>query len=129
MKKILKLIIAILILLMFSLAFQTNNIYAQTPDDISGVAGNFIQDGAAADSPMDTGKLRGMSDTIYNFLLVIAIIIAVIVGLIIAIKFITGSVTEKAKIKETLIPYIAGCVVIFGAFTIWKLIIEIMKAV
>lgn len=129
MKKILKLIIAILILLMFSLAFQTNNIYAQTPDDMSGVAGNFIQDGAAADSPMDIGKLRGMSDTIYNFLLVIAIIIAVIVGLIIAIKFITGSVSEKAKIKETLIPYIAGCVVIFGAFTIWKLIIEIMKAV
>ena len=129
MKKILKLIIAILILLMFSLAFQTNNIYAQTPDDMSGVAGNFIQDGAAADSPMDIGKLRGMSDTIYNFLLIIAIIVAVIVGLIIAIKFITGSVSEKAKIKETLIPYIAGCVVIFGAFTIWKLIIEIMKAV
>lgn len=129
MKKILKLIIAILILLMFSLAFQTNNIYAQTPDDMSGVAGNFIQDGAAVDSPMDTDKLREMSDTIYNFLLIIAIIIAVIVGLIIAIKFITGSVSEKAKIKETLIPYIAGCVVIFGAFTIWKLIIEIIKAV
>lgn len=129
MKKIFKLIIAILTLLMFSFAFQTNNIYAQTPDDIIGGADGFIQNGAAVDSPMDTGKLRGMSDTIYNFLLVIAIIIAVIVGLIIAIKFITGSVSEKAKIKETLIPYIAGCVVIFGAFTIWKLIIEIMKAV
>ena len=41
----------------------------------------------------------------------------------------TGSVAEKAQVKETLIPYVAGCVVIFGAFGIWKLIIEIMKAV
>ena len=41
----------------------------------------------------------------------------------------TGSVSQKAKIKETLIPYIAGCIVIFGAFGIWKLVVTIMSSV
>lgn len=64
---------------------------------------------------------------LYNSLLVIATIIAVIVGLVIAIQFMTGSVGERAKIKETLIPYIAGCIVIFGAFGIWKLVVNILS--
>ena len=40
-----------------------------------------------------------------------------------------GSVSEKANVKETLIPYIAGCIVIFGAFGIWKLVVTIMSKV
>ena len=68
-----------------------------------------------------------MSDLIYNLLLIIAIVVAVIVGLVIGIQFMTGSVAQKAKVKETLIPYIAGCIVIFGAFGIWKLVVEILS--
>ena len=30
------------------------------------------------------------------------------------------------KVKEALIPYIAGCVVIFTAFAVWKIVIELL---
>lgn len=69
-----------------------------------------------------------MSDTIYNVLLIIGIVVAVIIGMILGIKFITGAAGEKAKIKEQLITYIAGCIVIFGAFTIWKIIVTILQS-
>ena len=68
-----------------------------------------------------------MSDVLYNILLAIAIVAAVIMGLFIGIRFMTGSIEQKAKIKETLIVYIAGCVIAFGAFGIWRLVINIMS--
>ena len=38
-----------------------------------------------------------------------------------------GSVEQKAKVKDSLVPYIVGCIVIFGAFGIWKLVIQILN--
>ena len=69
-----------------------------------------------------------MSDLLYNTLFIIAIVVAVIIGMIIAIQFMTASASEKAKVKETLVPYVAGCIVIFGAFGIWKLIVELLSS-
>ena len=37
----------------------------------------------------------------------------------------TGSIEGKAKIKEALVPYIIGCIVVFGAFFIWKTLVNI----
>ena len=70
-----------------------------------------------------------MSTTLYNILLVIAIIVAVIVGMVIGIKLMTGSISEKAKTKEMIIPYIAGCIVIFGAFAIWRIVVSVLSEV
>ena len=55
------------------------------------------------------------------------LIIAFIIGMILAMQFMTGSIEAKSKVKESLIPYIAGCVVIFGAFGIWKLVVIILR--
>lgn len=38
-----------------------------------------------------------------------------------------GSVEQKAKVKDSLLPYIIGCIVIFGAFGIWKLVLTILE--
>lgn len=39
-------------------------------------------------------------------------------------QFITGSIEGKAKIKEALVPYIIGCIVVFGAFFIWRTLVN-----
>ena len=39
------------------------------------------------------------------------------------------SVEEKANVLETMIPYLIGCVVTFGAFGIWKIAITIMQGI
>lgn len=41
----------------------------------------------------------------------------------------TGSVEQKAKVKDSLVPYVAGCIVIFGAFGIWKMVLTILENV
>ena len=99
--------------------------------DIISSADNFIDKGEGG---VDGGKgladepIKEMSDIIYNILFITGIVIAVIWGMFIAIKFITGSVEEKAEVKKTLIPYVAGCVVLFGAFTIWKIVVTILQS-
>lgn len=67
------------------------------------------------------------SDLLFNSLLTIGTVAAVIVGAVLGIQFMVGSVEQKAKIKDSLIPYVAGCIVIFGAFGIWKLVITILN--
>ena len=123
----------IILLLVLSFVVVLSNMFGivrAAEGDVQGFiqdADDFIHVGAEGDSPIETETLEGMSNIIYNILLIIAIVIAVIVGMVIGIQFMTGSVSEKAKIKETLIPYVAGCIVIFGAFGIWKLIVNILK--
>ena len=51
-------------------------------------------------------------------------IITVVVGVILGIIYMMASAVDKAKVKETIIPYLIGSVVIFGAFGIWKIAIN-----
>ena len=96
--------------------------------EIISEAEQFIETGEKdANNKIEPAKLKDMSDTLYNILLVIGIIVAVVVGLIMGIKFIIGSIEEKAEIKSMIIPYIIGCVIIFGAFTIWKIVVDILQ--
>ena len=36
-----------------------------------------------------------------------------------------GSIEEKANIKESLIPFVIGCIVVFGAFGIWRIFVSL----
>ena len=107
----------------------STTVQAMSIKNIMEGADKFIQGGSTTESPITDASLKKMSDSIYNTLLVIGIVIAVIIGISLGIKFITGSVEQKSKIKETLIPYVAGCVVIFGAFGIWKMAVNIGKSI
>ena len=126
-----KLILKILVIILAILSIFTlsnNCVQASSLSETIEGADDFIHAGVQDTAPtFSEGEMQQMSDMLYNPLLVIATIIAVIVGLVIAIPFMTGSVGERAKIKETLIPYIAGCIVIFGAFGIWKLVVNILS--
>ena len=57
------------------------------------------------------------------------LILAIIIGMVLGIQFMIGSIEQKAKVKDSLVPYIVGCVVIFGAFGIWKLVLTILEGV
>ena len=96
-----------------------------TVDDIMNDADSFLQKGKAS---IDETELKSTSDFLYNLLLGIGIIVAVVVGMIIGIKYMTSSVEGKAELKQAAIGYAAGCLVIFGAFGIWKLVINIFSS-
>ena len=127
-------IVAVILLILLSIITITKPIYASdtkkhTAGEIITEGKGFIQKGqSGAEDKISSDNLKNMSDTIYNILLVAGIIIAIIVGLIMGIKFIMGGIEEKAEIKAMLLPYIIGCVVVFGAFAIWKAIVDILQS-
>lgn len=108
---------------------DTKNTSLHTAGEIITEAKGFIEKGeAGANDKISDDNMKSLSNTIYNILLVVGIVIAVIVGLILGIKFIMGSIEEKAEVKNMVIPYIIGCVVLFGAFTIWQIIVELLQS-
>lgn len=46
--------------------------------------------------------------------------------MVLGIKYMIGSIDEKADTKGKLMIYAIGCIVIFGAFGIWQLITNIL---
>lgn len=93
-------------------------------DVISG-GDSFIQAGKNGSAQIDKGSLKNASSSIYNILLICGMIVAVLIGSIMGIKFMIGSVEEKAEIKAALVPFAIGCIVVFGAFGIWKIVVTI----
>lgn len=96
-------------------------------DDVINDADSFLKNGS--NDKVDQGELQSFSGILYNILLQVGIAVAVIIGLIIGIKFMLGSAEEKAYIKQILLPYIVGCVVIFGGFGIWKLVVIVLQGI
>ena len=68
-------------------------------------------------------------DLIYNIFLAVGLVVAVICGLILGIQFMMSSSEGQAEVKEKLVPFIVGCVVIFGAFGIWKLVMVLLQPI
>lgn len=73
-------------------------------------------------------NIKEINSNVYNILLGIAVAAAFIGITFLGLRFITSSAEGKAEIKERLIPFMIGCIVVFGAFTIWKIAIEILEA-
>ncbi len=98
-----------------------------TPEEITGGASNFVDAGKDKENPLNYDGLQNVSSVVYNILLAVGIITAVIIGMFIGIKYMTGSVSEKAETKQLIMPYIVGCVVVFGAFTIWNIVVGLIN--
>ncbi len=121
------LIIIILILVINIIFLNINKVQADAISD--GITGgdSFLDAGKSNIVSIDTSKLQDTSNVVYNILLLAGMVVAVVISGILGIKFMIGSVEEKAQIKDALIPFIIGCVVVFGAFGIWKIFINIGK--
>lgn len=89
-------------------------------------AKDFIKEGEKK-ATVDQEELHKTSNTLYNILLAAGIVSSIVVGMILGIKYMMGSVEEKADLKQLLVAYAVGCIVIFGAFGIWKLVVQILS--
>lgn len=126
-----KLIKAITIALvsMFILYSSFNVSEAGIADIIKG-GDSFIHADDDSNSTVFNGQAeeKGVSQ-LYYIALGVGIAAAVIVGVILGIQFIISGAEGQAKIKEKILPYIIGCIVIFGAFGIWRVTISLTQKV
>lgn len=124
--KLKSLIIIISMIVINIILFNINSVQAAGMSDVISGGDKFISAGSEDNTiKLDKSKLKSTSDMVYNILLISAMCIASIYTVILGIKFMIGSVEEKAQVKDALIPFIIGCVVAFGAFGIWKIFITI----
>lgn len=98
-------------------------------DDMINDAKSFISQGKIKYANDGDKSLKNVSNTVYNILLVVGTSIAVIMGAILGIKLMASGVEQKAEVKKLLIPYVVGCIVIFGGFGIWKLAVTILQGI
>lgn len=125
LKQILKVVIIIVIM---QTIFISNS-YASTWGDIFSSGQNFINEGKHSGVAIDSNALKDIQDDIYNILLSLGIALMVIVGAVLGIIYMFGSIEQQVKVKETFLPYVIGCIVVFSAFGIWKLVVSIITTV
>ena len=115
MKKTVKIISAMLLTIMLIASISGIVLAAPNIDNTIGSLENPAK-------PGDTSQLVNWGANIVNVIQVVGIIVAIIVMLVVGIKYMTGSIEQKAEYKKTMIPYIVGAVLLFAGTTIVKIL-------
>ena len=84
--------------------------------------------GGAGSAPIELGNLRESVIAIGNILTAIGVAIIMVGILIIGIKYMIASPEEAAKIKGQLVGLVVAGVVIFGAYGIWSVVVNVLQS-
>lgn len=106
---------------------QNKTSSGESLDNMITSAEDFSKEDDENTLTLENEELQNLSSLLFNILTNIAVVVSVLVGLYIGIKFMTGSIEQKANIKELLVPYVVGCVVVYGALGIWKLVVTLLQ--
>lgn len=79
--------------------------------------------GNGEDAPLFLSKVNVLVSVIEN----IGIILSVIILIVIGIKYMLGSVEERADYKKTMIPYLIGAFMVFSVSLIPQIIYKFME--
>ena len=128
--KIVKIIIIFSIFLIFINILNVPCYAAGLKDVIDGGNG-FInsKDPNVKINEFGTGGIKEISDGIYNILLSVAIVVDLVVGIIIGIKLMTSEAENKAEAKKSLVVFVIGSIVVYGAFGIWKIMVTFLNTI
>ena len=112
-KKISKIVSVLMIVAM--LAMASTVVFAQSTDPrtITPLQGT------------GTGSVKSLGQQILGIVQLVGSIAAVVVLVVLGIKYMMGSAEEKAEYKKTMIPYLVGAILIFGASAITKVVVSI----
>lgn len=127
-----KILFTIVLLFLIVAIVLPNFSYAFKREGLSDLKDTEIDLSKAKDYPnadpgLEPSATKGVFEKIGGIFLYGAIAVAVVWGAILGAKFITGTVDEKATIKDNLVPYFIGVIVAFGAYGIWTAIINILS--
>lgn len=117
MKKLDKVLSILMIVLM--IACICSNVFAAISID-------NINSDKTLNGNVDT-KMQSMGSTVFTMITNVGIILAVVVIAILGVKYMMGSTEEKAEYKKSMIPYLVGALLVFGASTIGKIVMDFGK--
>lgn len=129
MKKVCGMVLKILIILFIIQIVRIPTSQASFWGDIFEMGDEFLNEAKSQNLAIDQNDMKEGIQRNYNIMFASGVALSVVVGARLGIKFMMGSVEEKVEVKESLIAYVVGCVSIFGAFGIWRLVVIIMNNV
>ncbi len=126
MKKTTKIIGIMLIIAMLLMGMTT--VCKASDDEGTGT----LDPGAIANQLTGTqsnaqGDVTRIGNQLIGIITTVGVVVAVIILLVLGIKYMMGSASEKAEYKKTMIPYLVGAVLIFGASAIVQVVVNIAK--
>ena len=71
-----------------------------------------------------SSDMENLVGDILGFVQIVGSAIAIIMIVVLGIKYMVGSVEEKAEYKKTMIPYLVGAICIFAASNISKMVYD-----
>ena len=113
-----KSIIILFCMFMITTCFQLNSYSASTFD-----TSKFKPDSTS--SVEKASKLQSIGNTIIGVVQVIGSCVSVGVLIVIGIRYMAGSVEEKAEYKNTMLPYLVGAILVFAITNILPIAINI----
>lgn len=113
-----KIIINIAILLLV-ICILSSTVFAAVSDPISN-PGSWKPDNVDVGNKVQTitGKILGLVRNI-------GVSVSVIALMVIGIKYMTGSIEQKAKYKQSMVPYMVGIILLAAGTSIIKIIYDI----
>lgn len=70
-------------------------------------------------------NLTNIGSNIAGIIRNVGIVLAVVILMILGIKYMVGSAEEKADYKKSMIPYLVGAIVLFGAAGIAQVVVSL----
>lgn len=115
-KKTMKIIVFMsLILCIIATATLVSAVPSFTANDLTGTDTNA------------TGQIKDLGNDIIGILQAIGIVVSVVVVIVLGIKYMMGSVEEKAEYKKTMMPYLIGAALIFAASAISMMVMNFLQ--
>lgn len=84
-----------------------------------------IANSLSGTSTSATGQVTTIGNQIIGIITTVGVVVAVVILLVLGIKYMMGSASEKAEYKKTMMPYLVGAILIFGASAITKVVVAL----
>ena len=110
-----KKIFFIIAILIFIIILLITNSYGFSVDDLTG-------------TEQEITTLKNAGNSILKIISTVGVVISVVVLIVLGIKYMMGSVEEKAEYKKTLLPYVIGAALVFAASGIAQIVYNIANS-
>ena len=123
MKRTIKLASVLLLIAVISMTLTTM-VSANGGIDAANIEGGLK--GTTSNAQNDVTKI---GNQLIGIITTVGVVVAVIILLVLGIKYMMGSASEKAEYKKTMIPYLVGAILIFGASAITKVVVGLAQGI
>ncbi len=106
--------IVMIMAILFTICIITMpRVSALTPDDIK-----------ASSTVEGSSEVQSLGQKLVGILQTAGVVVAVVILLVLGIKYMMGSAEEKSEYKKSMLPYLIGALVLFGASTIANVVYQ-----